>query len=90
VLLVLVQDMRETTESLKPAQDKFAQVRRYEKRMLAVANVEPERAKAAFAGNAEAQQALFASHAAARRDFPHGLKGLMAERFGTSRAARLG
>jgi 4-hydroxy-tetrahydrodipicolinate synthase len=66
--------------------------------MLAVANAEPERAKAAFAGNAEAQRALFASHAAARRDFPHGLrrdfphglKGLMAERFGTSRAARLG
>jgi 4-hydroxy-tetrahydrodipicolinate synthase len=58
--------------------------------ILAVANVEPERAKAAFAGNAEAQRALFASHAAARRDFPHGLKGLMAERFGTSRAARLG
>lgn len=58
--------------------------------ILAVANAEPERARAAFAGNAEAQRALFASHAAARRDFPHGLKGLMAERFGTSRAARLG
>jgi dihydrodipicolinate synthase/N-acetylneuraminate lyase len=58
--------------------------------ILAVANVEPERARAAFAGNADAQRALFASHAAARRDFPHGLKGLMAERFGTSTAARLG
>jgi 4-hydroxy-tetrahydrodipicolinate synthase len=58
--------------------------------ILAVANVEPERARAAFAGNADAQQALFASHAAARRDFPHGLKGLMAERFGTSTTARLG
>jgi 4-hydroxy-tetrahydrodipicolinate synthase len=55
-----------------------------------VANVEPERAKAAFAGNASAQRALFAGHAAARRDFPHGLKRLMAERFGTSRTARLG
>jgi 4-hydroxy-tetrahydrodipicolinate synthase len=58
--------------------------------ILAVANVEPERAKAAFAGNASAQRALFAGHAAARRDFPHGLKRLMAERFGTSRTARLG
>jgi 4-hydroxy-tetrahydrodipicolinate synthase len=58
--------------------------------ILAVANVEPERAKAAFAGNAKAQRALFAGHAAARRDFPHGLKRLMAERFGTSTAARLG
>jgi len=58
--------------------------------ILAVANVEPERARAAFAGNADAQRALFASHAAARRDFPHGLKGLMAERFGTSTTARLG
>jgi 4-hydroxy-tetrahydrodipicolinate synthase len=58
--------------------------------ILAVANVQPERAKAAFAGNASAQRALFAAHAAARRDFPHGLKRLMAERFGTSRAARLG
>jgi 4-hydroxy-tetrahydrodipicolinate synthase len=58
--------------------------------ILAVANAEPERAKAAFAGNASAQKALFAAHAAAKRDFPHGLKRLMAERFGTSRAARLG
>jgi dihydrodipicolinate synthase/N-acetylneuraminate lyase len=58
--------------------------------ILAVANVEPERAKAAFAGNASAQRALFAGHAAARRDFPHGLKRLMAERFGTSTTARLG
>jgi 4-hydroxy-tetrahydrodipicolinate synthase len=58
--------------------------------ILAVANVEPERAKAAFAGNASAQRALFAGHAAARRDFPHGLKRLMAERFGTSTSARLG
>jgi len=29
-------------------------------------------------------------HVAARRDVPHGLKRLMAERFGTSTAARLG
>jgi 4-hydroxy-tetrahydrodipicolinate synthase len=58
--------------------------------ILAVANVEPERAKAAFAGNASAQRALYAAHAAARRDFPHGLKRAMAERFGTSTAARLG
>ena len=33
---------------------------------------------------------LFASHLIARQNFPHGLKGLMAERFGTSTTARLG
>jgi hypothetical protein len=80
----------ELPSRLSPKTPVFAQVRSEKKRTLAVANVEPERARAAFAGNAHAQRALFASHAAARRDFPHGLKGLMAERFGTSPAARLG
>jgi 4-hydroxy-tetrahydrodipicolinate synthase len=58
--------------------------------ILAVANADPERAAAAFAGDADAQRALYASHLAARREFPHGLKGLMADRFGTSTATRVG
>jgi 4-hydroxy-tetrahydrodipicolinate synthase len=58
--------------------------------ILAVANAEPERAVAAFAGDADAQRALYESHLEARRDFPHGLKGLMADRFGTSPTTRLG
>ncbi len=58
--------------------------------ILALANAEPERCVAAFAGDADAQLALAKAHLAARRDFPHGLKALVAERFGTSRAARLG
>ena len=58
--------------------------------ILAVANADPERAAAAFAGDAAAQRALYTSHLAARRDFPHGLKELMAGRFGTSPATRLG
>jgi 4-hydroxy-tetrahydrodipicolinate synthase len=58
--------------------------------ILAVANADPERAAAAFAGDADAQRALYASHLAARREFPHGLKELMADRFGTSTATRLG
>jgi 4-hydroxy-tetrahydrodipicolinate synthase len=58
--------------------------------ILALANVEAERCVAAFAGDADAQLALTKAHRAAGRDFPHGLKALIAERFGTSRTARLG
>jgi 4-hydroxy-tetrahydrodipicolinate synthase len=58
--------------------------------VLALANAEPERSVAAFAGDAGAQLGLVESHRAARRDFPHGLKDLVADRFGTSRATRLG
>ncbi len=58
--------------------------------ILALANAEPERCAAAFAGDAEAQLALAEGHMAAQRSFPHGLKALVADRFGTSRAARLG
>jgi 4-hydroxy-tetrahydrodipicolinate synthase len=58
--------------------------------ILALANAEPERCSAAFAGDAEAQLALAEAHMASQRDFPHGLKALVAERFGTSRAGRLG
>lgn len=58
--------------------------------ILALANAEPERCIAAFAGDADAQLALAEAHMAARRNFPHGLKALVAARFGTSRVARLG
>jgi 4-hydroxy-tetrahydrodipicolinate synthase len=58
--------------------------------VLALANAEPERCVRAFAGDPAAQLELVAAHRAARRDFPHGLKGLVADRFGTSRSARLG
>jgi 4-hydroxy-tetrahydrodipicolinate synthase len=58
--------------------------------ILAVANVDPEHAVAAFAGDAAAQRALFTAHLRVRTAFPHGLKGAIADRFGTSRVTRLG
>ena len=58
--------------------------------ILALANAEPERCIAAFAGDTDAQLALTGAHLAARRSFPDGLKALVAGRFGTSRVARLG
>jgi len=58
--------------------------------ILALANAEPERCVAAFAGDTDAQLALAEAHVAAHRDFPRGLKALVADRFGTSRVARLG
>jgi 4-hydroxy-tetrahydrodipicolinate synthase len=58
--------------------------------ILAVANVDPEHAIAAFAGDPDAQRALFAAHKRVRTAFPRGLKGTIADRFGTSRVTRLG
>ncbi|HJW61411.1 MAG TPA: dihydrodipicolinate synthase family protein [Actinomycetota bacterium] len=58
--------------------------------VLAVANVDPEHAIAAFAGDPAAQRALLAAHKRVRSSFPHGLKDAVADRFGTSRVARLG
>jgi 4-hydroxy-tetrahydrodipicolinate synthase len=58
--------------------------------ILAVANVDPEHAIAAFAGDPDAQRALFAAHKRARAAFPRGLKDAIADRFGTSRVTRLG
>jgi 4-hydroxy-tetrahydrodipicolinate synthase len=58
--------------------------------ILAVANVDPEHAIAAFAGDPDAQRALFAAHKRVRDSFPHGLKAAMADRFGTSPSTRLG
>jgi len=58
--------------------------------ILAVANVDPEHAIAAFAGDSAGQRALFAAHKRVRTAFPHGLKDAIAYRFGTSRVTRLG
>ena len=58
--------------------------------ILALANAEPERCAAAFAGDPAAPLELVPAHARAQRDFPVGLKDLVADRFGTSRAVRLG
>jgi 4-hydroxy-tetrahydrodipicolinate synthase len=58
--------------------------------ILAVANVDPEHAIAAFAGDPTAQKALLTAHRRVKNRFPFGLKDAMADRFGTSRATRLG
>ncbi len=58
--------------------------------ILALANVEPERCIAAFAGDADTQRRLTPAHVGARRSFPRGLKELTAARFGTSASARMG
>ena len=58
--------------------------------VLAVANVDPEHAVAAFAGDPTAQRALLTPHKRVRNRFPFGLKDAIADRFNTSRATRLG
>lgn len=58
--------------------------------ILALANSEPERCVAAFAGDAGAQRHLAAAHLAAEQDFPRGVKQLVARRFGTSEVVRMG
>jgi 4-hydroxy-tetrahydrodipicolinate synthase len=58
--------------------------------ILAVANVDPEHAIAAFAGDPAGQRALLPAHRKVRHAFPSGLKQAMADRFGTSPATRLG
>ncbi len=58
--------------------------------ILALANVEPELCAAAFAGDAGAQLKLTPAHLAAGRDFPRGVKHLIAKRFGTPETARMG
>ena len=57
--------------------------------ILALANAEPELCIAAFAGDATAQRQLTPSHQATKQDFPHGMKELVAKRFGTPTATRL-
>jgi 4-hydroxy-tetrahydrodipicolinate synthase len=58
--------------------------------ILAVANAVPEDCLAAWAGDGAAQLRLTGPHVAAKSGFPHGLKALVAERFGTAPHARLG
>jgi len=58
--------------------------------ILAVANVDPEHAIAAFAGDPGAQRGLFDAHQRVKRAFPSGLKEAIADRFGTSPVTRLG
>jgi 4-hydroxy-tetrahydrodipicolinate synthase len=58
--------------------------------VLAVANVDPEHAVAAFAGDPTAQRSLLPAHTRVRARFPSGLKDAIADRFGTSRVTRLG
>ena len=58
--------------------------------ILALANAEPALCVAAFGGDPEAQLALTRAHLAAAAAFPAGIKALVAERYGTSTARRLG
>lgn len=58
--------------------------------ILALANAEPERCCAAFAGDREAQLALLPAHQVAGSDFPVGIKRLVADRWGVSPARRVG
>ena len=58
--------------------------------ILALANVEPERCAAAFAGDGDAQRRLTTAHLASQHRFPSGLKELLADRSGTSPVTRLG
>jgi hypothetical protein len=58
--------------------------------ILALANVDPRLCARAFAGDGGAQRALLASHLVATRDFPTGLKSLVAARYGVNPTARLG
>ena len=58
--------------------------------ILAVANAYPDDCLAAFAGDAAAQRRLLEPHVTARARFPHGLKAMVAQRYGTSPVARLG
>jgi 4-hydroxy-tetrahydrodipicolinate synthase len=58
--------------------------------ILALANVAPELCAAAFAGDADAMRKFTPAHLACERDFPRGVKQLVAERFGTSETLRMG
>jgi 4-hydroxy-tetrahydrodipicolinate synthase len=58
--------------------------------ILSLANVDPERCIAAFAGDVEAQRQLAAVRRAEGDEFPAGTKRLTAERFGVSPVMRVG
>jgi len=58
--------------------------------IVSLANAEPERCAAAFAGDAAVQLALAAAHCASGEHLPVGIKELTARRFGTPVTARVG
>lgn len=58
--------------------------------ILALANADPERCAAAFAGDATAQLALAEGHRQSSVRFPSGIKAMTAARFGTSMVTRMG
>jgi dihydrodipicolinate synthase/N-acetylneuraminate lyase len=58
--------------------------------ILALANAEPVLCAAAFAGDPAAQRALTPAHLVASASFPAGIKQLVADRYGTSPACRMG
>lgn len=58
--------------------------------ILALANAEPKLAVAAFGGDPEAQRALAGPHLRQAHGFPAPIKAMVAERYGTSPACRLG
>ncbi len=58
--------------------------------IVALANAEPERCAAAFAGDAAVQLALADAHRASGARLPVGIKELTARRFGTSVTVRVG
>ena len=58
--------------------------------IVALANAEPERCVAAFAGDVATQRALADAHRRSMANFPAGVKRMTAERFGTSAVTRMG
>lgn len=58
--------------------------------ILGIANLEPELAVRAFAGDAAAQRRLVAANDAVSGTWPHGLKTAVGARFGVSATARMG
>ena len=58
--------------------------------LVALANVEPERCAAAFAGEGRVQVELAAANRGANGDFPAGIKRMVAEQFGVSSLTRIG
>jgi dihydrodipicolinate synthase/N-acetylneuraminate lyase len=58
--------------------------------ILSLANSEPEKCAAAFAGDVPAQKSLVAARRIEAQNFPAGVKQLTAKRFGTSPVTRVG
>jgi 4-hydroxy-tetrahydrodipicolinate synthase len=56
--------------------------------ILALANVEPERCAAAFAGDMAVQRGLLGPHLQSLQDFPRGLKAMVAAQYETPTAVR--